>query len=266
MRIVFIGDVMGPIGQQMLGDYLPKIKAKFRPQLTIVNGENIANGKGITRALYKMILSSGADVVTMGNHTFDKDEIYDFIDEASKLIRPANYPKNVTPGKGYVLIKVNQATVGVINLQGRVFLDSIDDPFAKFEEIYTEIKDKCDAIFVDFHAETTSEKIAFSWYVDGRVSAVIGTHTHVQTNDARILPGGTAYLTDAGMTGPYNEILGMTKEKVIERFLLHRPVRFETPAEGPGQINGCVIDLNDQTGKTSHIELISISPDHPFID
>jgi metallophosphoesterase (TIGR00282 family) len=266
MRIVFIGDVMGPIGQEMLTDYLPKIKAKFRPQLTIVNGENIANGKGITRALYKLILTSGADVVTMGNHTFDKDELYDFIDDANKLIRPANYPANYTPGKGFVLIKVNQITVGVINLQGRVFLDAIDDPFAKFEEIYAEIKDQCQYIFVDFHAETTSEKLGFAWSVDGRVSAVVGTHTHVQTNDARILPAGTAYLTDAGMTGPYNEILGMTKEKVIERFHTHRPVRFETPAQGPGQINGCVIDFSEQTNQAKHIELIHISPDHPFID
>lgn len=266
MRIIFIGDVMGPIGQETLTTYLPKLKAKYRPQLTIVNGENIAMGKGITKSLYKTILTAGADVVTMGNHTFDKNDIYEFIDDANKLIRPANFPAQHTPGKGYVLTKVNQTTVGVINLQGRVFLDSIDDPFAKVDEILAEIQAQCDYIFLDFHAETTSEKEAMGYYVDGRVTAVVGTHTHVQTNDAKILPKGTAYLTDVGMTGPYDEILGMRKEKVIERFLNHRPVRFETPLSGRGQLNGCVIDFSSTKNAARKIELIQITPDQPFLE
>ncbi|MFC6315292.1 TIGR00282 family metallophosphoesterase [Lapidilactobacillus achengensis] len=266
MRVIFIGDVMGEIGQQMLTTYLPKLKSKYRPQLTVVNGENIARGKGITRALYKLILQAGADVVTMGNHTFDKDEIFDFIDSEPKLIRPANYPAKTTPGRGFTTIKVNQTTVGVINLQGRVFLDNIDDPFAKIDTILAELQAKCQVILLDFHAETTSEKLAMGWYTDGRLSAVLGTHTHVQTNDARILPEGTAYLTDAGMTGPYNEILGMRRDRVIERFRTNLPTRFETPTSGPGQLNGCYLEIDEQTGHAKQIKLISITPDRPLMD
>lgn len=266
MRVIFIGDVMGELGQSMLTTYLPKLKAKYRPQLTVVNGENIASGKGITKPLYKLILQAGADVVTMGNHTFDKQEIFEFIGEAKKLVRPANYPAATTPGQGYTLVKINQTTVGVINLQGRVFINPIDDPFAKADELVAKLQSKCDLIFVDFHAETTSEKLALAWYLDGRVAAVVGTHTHVQTNDARILPGGTAYLTDAGMTGPYNEILGMTRSRVIEKFRTNLPVRFSTPESGPGQINGAYLELNEQTGHATKIQTISISPDRPFLE
>ncbi|MFD1410846.1 TIGR00282 family metallophosphoesterase [Lapidilactobacillus gannanensis] len=266
MRVIFIGDVMGEIGQTMLTTYLPKLKSKYRPQLTIVNGENIASGKGITRPLYKLILQAGADVVTMGNHTFDKQEIFEFIDEAKKLVRPANYPAATTPGQGYTLVKINQVVVGVINLQGRVFINPIDDPFAKADELVKQLQDKCDLIFVDFHAETTSEKLAMAWYLDGRVAAVIGTHTHVQTNDARILPKGTAYLTDAGMTGPYNEILGMNKDRVIEKFRTNLPVRFETPKSGPGQLNGCYFELDEKTGRARKLQPFSINPDRPFLE
>lgn len=266
MRVIFIGDVMGTVGQEMLTTYLPQLKNKYRPQLTIVNGENIARGKGITQSLYKLILQAGADVVTMGNHTFDKDEIYDFIDSAKRLIRPANYPAACTPGQGYTLVQVNQTTVGVINLQGRAFLDNIDDPFAVIDQLLAKLQPHCQLILIDFHAETTSEKLALGWYLDGRVAAVIGTHTHVQTNDARLLEHGTAFLTDAGMTGPYNEILGMRRDRVIERFKTNRPTRFETPNSGAGQLNGCLLTLDERTGQAQKIELISISPDRPFME
>lgn len=266
MRVIFIGDVMGTVGQEMLTTYLPQLKNKYRPQLTIVNGENIARGKGITQALYKLILQAGADVVTMGNHTFDKDEIYDFIDSAKRLVRPANYPADCTPGQGYTLVQVNQTTVGVINLQGRAFLDNIDDPFAVIDRLLVKLRSHCQLILIDFHAETTSEKLALGWYLDGRVAAVIGTHTHVQTNDARLLEHGTAFLTDAGMTGPYNEILGMRRDRVIDRFKTNRPTRFETPNAGAGQLNGCMLTLDEHTGQAQKIELISISPDRPFME
>lgn len=261
MRILFIGDVVGNLGQQMLDDYLPRLKKHYKPQVTIVNGENAADGKGITEVAYKRMLNAGADVITLGNHAWDKNELLDFIDYAPKLIRPANFPGN-TPGQGYVNINVNGKQLTVINLQGRVFLNALDDPFAKVDELLSH----CSAsnwIIIDFHAEATSEKEAFGYYVDGRVTAVIGTHTHVQTNDARILSQGTGYLTDAGMTGPYNGVLGVKTENVLSRFLTQRPSRFNVAEDDQGQLNGCVLDF-DNNGHTRAINLIKVTPDHPF--
>lgn len=263
MRILFVGDVMGSLGRQMISDYLPKLKQKYAPQMTIVNGENAASGRGITEKIYKKLLQDGADVVTMGNHTWDNRDIFNFIDDAKKMIRPANFPEG-TPGNGMVFVKVNTVELAVINLQARTFMVPLDDPFAKIEELVTEAQKRTPLIFLDFHGETTSEKIAMSWYLDGRVSAVVGTHTHVQTNDARILPGGTAYLTDVGMTGPRDGVLGMKKEAVIEKFMTALPHRFEVVEEGAGILSGCVIDLDNTTGHAKKIELVQISPDRPF--
>lgn len=263
MRILFVGDVMGSLGRQMISDYLPKLKQKYAPQMTIVNGENAASGRGITEKIYKKLLQDGADVVTMGNHTWDNRDIFNFIDDAKKMIRPANFPEG-TPGNGMVFVKVNTVELAVINLQARTFMVPLDDPFAKIEELVAEAQKRTPLIFLDFHGETTSEKIAMSWYLDGRVSAVVGTHTHVQTNDARILPGGTAYLTDVGMTGPRDGVLGMKKEAVIEKFMTALPHRFEVVEEGAGILSGCVIDLDDTTGHAKKIELVQISPDRPF--
>lgn len=263
MRILFVGDVMGSLGRQMISDYLPKLKQKYAPQMTIVNGENAASGRGITEKIYKKLLQDGADVVTMGNHTWDNRDIFNFIDDAKKMIRPANFPEG-TPGNGMVFVKVNTVELAVINLQARTFMVPLDDPFAKIEELVTEAQKCTPLIFLDFHGETTSEKIAMSWYLDGRVSAVVGTHTHVQTNDARILPGGTAYLTDVGMTGPRDGVLGMKKEAVIEKFMTALPHRFEVVEEGAGILSGCVIDLDNTTGHAKKIELVQISPDRPF--
>ncbi|NBJ68321.1 MULTISPECIES: TIGR00282 family metallophosphoesterase [Clostridia] len=264
MRILFIGDVVGSPGREMVQTYLPKLKEKYRPNLTIVNGENAASGKGITEKIYKQLLGWGAQVVTMGNHTWDKKEIYDFIDDANKMIRPANFPDN-NPGKGIAYVNINGVEVAVISLQGRTFLPPSDDPFSKADILIKEAQQRTKIIFVDFHGEATSEKQAFGWYVDGRVSAVVGTHTHTQTADERILPGGTAYLSDAGMTGPYDGILGVDREAVIQRFLTSMPVRFEIPKQGRTQLNGCFITIDDQSGKATKIERILINEDHPFL-
>lgn len=263
MRILFIGDVMGSLGREMISTYLPRLKQKYHPQMTIVNGENAASGRGITEKIYKKLLQDGADMITMGNHTWDNREIFNFIDTANKMIRPANFPKG-TPGVGMRIVKVNQEKLAVINLQGRALMTPLDDPFKMAEELVKEAKKETNLIFVDFHAETTSEKIALSWHLDGLVSGVIGTHTHVQTNDARILPKGTGRLTDVGMTGPENGILGMKKEGVIDKFITALPHRFEILEEGPGILSYCLLDIDNASGKCLKIENHVISNDHPF--
>lgn len=263
MKLLFIGDIVGSPGREMVTEYLPKLKEKYRPQVTIVNGENAAGGKGITEKIYKQFLQLGIQAITMGNHTWNKKEIMEFIDDAPYLIRPANFPEN-NPGKGIIYLNVNDVEIAIINLQGRTYLEPHDDPFRKGDELITEAKKRTNVIFIDFHAEATSEKQAFAWYVDGRVSAVVGTHTHTQTADERILPNGTAYITDVGMTGSYDGILGVERESVINRFLTNMPVRFEVEKKGRRQLNGCVIQIDPITGKAIHIERIIINEDHPF--
>ena len=264
MKILFVGDIVGDIGRKMLEETLPGLKRKYRPQVTIVNGENAAGGRGITEKIYKEFLQEGVDLVTMGNHTWDNRDIYEFIDdENAKIIRPENFPDG-TPGIGYKIIKVNQSHLAIINMQGRVFLNPLDDPFRAMDRILDDVKKTTDCIFVDFHAETTSEKQAMGWYLDGRVSAVVGTHTHVQTNDARILPQGTAYLTDAGMTGAYDSILGVEREIIIEKFLTQLPVRHEIPEEGRKILSGCFVEIDDKTGKAKRIENIIVNDEHPL--
>ncbi|KRM88875.1 TIGR00282 family metallophosphoesterase [Liquorilactobacillus vini] len=265
MRILFVGDIMGNAGQEILETYLPQLKQKYHPQATVVNGENATRGKGIDRYAYKRLLSAGADVITMGNHTWDNPAIEEFIGEAKKLIRPANFSAGQVPGRGYTLIQINQLKLAVVNLQGRVFMAPSDDPFAIAERLIKHLLKQTKLIVVDFHAETTSEKEAFSWYFDGKVSAVIGTHTHVQTNDARILPQGTAFLSDVGMTGPYDGILGMQRSEVIKRFVNQMPTRFEVDEQGRRGLGACLVDLDDVSGKAKQIRTIQINPDHPFM-
>src|SRR5699024_5672265 len=232
---------------------------------TSVKGENSEAGKGITEKIYKQLLNAGAQVITMGNHTWNKKEIFDFIDDAPYLIRPANFPEN-NPGKGIVYVKVNQEEVAVINLQGRVFLDDHDNPFLVGEKLIKEAQKRTNKIIVDFHGEATSEKQAFAWFVDGKVSAVLGTHTHVQTADERILPNGTAYMTDVGMTGPYNGIIGVERDPVINRFLTNLPARFEVDRGGPNQLNGCFLQLHPQTGTVEKIERIMLNDEQPLLE
>jgi len=263
MNLLFIGDVVGSPGRDMVKEYVPKIKEKYRPNFTIINGENAAGGRGITEKIYREFLGSGAQAVTLGNHSWDNKEIFEFIDSAKNMVRPANFPEG-TPGKGLAFFKVNDLEVAVINLQGRTFMPPLDCPFKKADELVEMAQERTPFIFVDFHAEATSEKQAMGWYLDGRVSAVVGTHTHVQTADSRILPGGTGYLTDVGMTGPYDGILGMEREAVITKFLTSLPVRFEVPKAGRTQLSGVYMELDRKTGKSKKIERILINEDNPW--
>lgn len=264
MKLLFIGDIYGKTGRGMLQEYLPKMKSRFHPDVTVVNAENSAHGKGITEKIYHQLLETGADVLTMGNHTWDNRDLFEFIDRADRLVRPANFPEG-TPGTGLRVIQIRQVKIAVINLQGRVFLPALDDPFRAADKLVAEAREKTPIIFVDIHAETTSEKLALGWYLDGRVSAVVGTHTHVQTADERIFPSGTAFLSDVGMTGPYNGIIGVERAAVTRRFLTSMPVRFESE-EGPGQLGGVLITIDPQTGKAAAIKRILINDDHPFFD
>ncbi|MCT8139888.1 TIGR00282 family metallophosphoesterase [Anaerobacillus sp. CMMVII] len=264
MKLLFIGDVVGSLGRDMLATYLPKLKNKYKPIITVVNGENSASGKGITEKIYKQMLELGAQAVTLGNHTWDQRELIEVIDYCPNLVRPANFPEGV-PGKGYTIVKVNQIEVGIISIQGRTFLPPLDCPFKKVDELIAIVKKRTPIIFVDFHAEATSEKQAMGWYLDGRVSAVVGTHTHVQTADHRILPNKTAYMTDVGMTGPYDGILGMERGAVLNKFLTALPVRFEV-AKGREQLNGVLIEIDPNTGAAKSISPIIINEDHPFFE
>jgi len=261
---MFIGDVVGSPGRKMVEQYIPKLKMKYKPNIVIINGENAAGGKGITEKIYRGFIELGAHAVTLGNHAWDNREIFEFIEEAKALVRPANFPEGV-PGKGIAYVQVDSIEVAIINLQGRTFLPVTDCPFKKADELIREASQRTPIIFVDFHAEATSEKQAMGWYLDGRVSAVVGTHTHVQTADNRILPKGTAYITDVGMTGPYDGILGVDREAVLKKFLTALPVRFEVTA-GRSQLNGVLIEIDERTGKAKSIERILISDDHPYFE
>ncbi|MCQ6274174.1 TIGR00282 family metallophosphoesterase [Bacillus sp. V3B] len=263
MNILFIGDVVGSMGRDMIKEYVPKLKEQYRPHVTIINGENAAGGRGITDKIYRGFLEVGAQAVTLGNHTWDNREIFEFIDEAKYLVRPANFPEN-NPGKGIVYLKMNNDEIAVISIQGRTFLPPNDCPFEKVDQLIDEAKTRTPIIFVDFHAEATSEKQAMGWYLDGRVSAVIGTHTHVQTADNRILPNGTAFMSDVGMTGPYDGVLGMDREVVLKRFLTGMPARFEVPKAGRSQLSAVCIEIDKKSGSAKKIERILINDDHPF--
>ncbi len=264
MKLLFIGDVVGSPGRDMVKEYLPKLKEKYRPQITIINGENAAGGRGITEKIYREFLEWGAQAVTMGNHTWDNRDIFEFIDKAKYLVRPANFPVG-TPGEGLKFLKLNQLEIAVINLQARTFMPALDCPFQKAEELIEEAQKRTPIIFVDFHGEATSEKQAMGWYLDGKVSAVVGTHTHVQTADNRILPSGTAYISDVGMTGPYDGILGMERGAVIHRFLTSLPVRFEVPTDGRTLLSAILLEIDEKNGKAKNIERILINEDHPFL-
>ena len=258
MRVLFLGDIVGRPGRRAVKELLPSLYEEYDPHLVIANGENAAGGNGITRKTADEIFLSGVDILTMGNHVWDQKEVYDFIDEEDRIIRPANYPPD-TPGRGYVITySRDNSKVGIINLSGRVYLPALDCPFRMLDEILPIINKQTKVIIVDFHAEATSEKMALAWYADGRVSVVIGTHTHIQTADERILPGGTEYITDAGMTGPQNSILGVKVEAVLEKFLTQRPVRFEV-ASGPVQLNAIYLEIDNEKGITTTIKRIQVT-------
>jgi 2',3'-cyclic-nucleotide 2'-phosphodiesterase len=260
VRILFIGDVVGRPGRELVRQGLAVLVEHHQADVVIANVENAAAGFGITREIGTQLLDSGVDVMTSGNHVWDKKEALDYIGTEPRLIRPANYPAGV-PGRGsYVTRTKSGISVGVVNLMGRVFMLNIDDPFAVALRAIEALKERTRIVFVDFHAEATSEKIAMGWHLDGRVTAVIGTHTHVQTADERILPKGTAYLTDVGMTGPHDSIIGVDIDAALGKFLTALPARFET-ATGNPRLNAVIVDADEQTGLALRIERLSYSAD-----
>lgn len=253
MRILFVGDIVGKPGREVLARMMPSLMAETSPDFVIANGENAAGGMGITKDTALEILQAGVDAITLGNHVWAKKDVYSFLDEEARLIRPANYPDGV-PGRGWAVYSTGAGEqIGVVNLCGRVFMDHLENPFRAADDILGTLTAQANVIIVDFHAEATSEKAAFAWYLDGRVAAVIGTHTHVQTADERILPGGTAYITDVGMTGPADSVIGVKKELIISRFLTQMPSKFEV-AGGETLLSAVVIDVNPATGKAINIE------------
>ncbi|HEX5322561.1 MAG TPA: TIGR00282 family metallophosphoesterase [Capsulimonadaceae bacterium] len=258
MRIVMLGDIVGKAGCDGLIAALPTLRDSYTPDLIIANGENAAGGFGITVAIARKLLMAGVHVITLGNHTWHREEIIPYLDQEPRLLRPANYPAPA-PGRGYGVFAAQDGTqVGVGSLMGRVRMDPVDDPFRMARQILDSWAGQgIKVTFFDFHAEVTSEKQAFGYYLDGRVSVVVGTHTHVQTADEKLLPGGTAYITDVGMTGPQLSVIGMAPENVINRFVTQRPHRFET-AGGLAMVNGIVAEVDSVTGRASSIQRIRL--------
>lgn len=254
MKILFLGDIVGKPGRAALAEVLPDLRAEYKPDVVIVNGENATHGKGVGKSAYHFFMDKGIDVITSGDHAFDVAEVNDiYAQNDCLLLRPANYPANQeTPGKGYIVIDTPAGKLGVINLQGRVFMrEGMDSPFQTVDRILEKPELKDISILVDFHTEATSEIMAMGWYLDGRVSAVVGTHTHVQTADARILPKGTAFISDVGMCGPRDSVLGVDKNIILQKFLTAMPLKHEL-ADGPVIVNGVIIE----TGEDSKIESI----------
>lgn len=263
MRILFIGDIFGRPGRMVVREHFSHLVSEHKIDLTVANAENAAGGFGVTPQIAEEFFDLGIDVLTTGNHVWDKREIIDYFNSAAgepysparRVLRPANYPAG-TPGIG-VFEGTTRAGVpyAVMNLQGRVFMPNIDDPFRVADQLLSQIRAK--VVFIDFHAEATSEKVALGWYLDGRVTAVVGTHTHIPTADTNVLPGGTAYQTDVGMTGPYDSVIGVQKEQIIQRFLNSLPGRFEA-ASGDARLCAVVVDCDESTGRARSMERIMI--------
>lgn len=262
MRLLFLGDIVGRSGRNAVLDALPGLRRRWDLDCVVINGENAAGGFGITEAICHDLLDAGADAITLGNHSFDQREALVFIERQPKLLRPINYPAT-TPGRGATMIETESgARVLVINAMARLYMDALDDPFAAVDRAVTEapLGQISDAILVDFHGEATSEKQAMGRYLDGRVSLVVGTHTHVPTSDHRILPGGTGYLSDAGMCGDYDSILGMAHEEAVRRFVEKTPGARLEAADGEGTLSGIAIETDDETGLVIDIAPVRIGP------
>jgi len=257
LRFLIVGDVVGKPGRQILADKLKTIKEELDIEGVVVNGENAAGGLGIVPEVCEEILSYGVDVITSGNHIWDKKEIVDYIDYQPRLIRPLNYPPGV-PGKGWVMVERKGKKWIVANMSGRVFMPSLDCPFHRIEEELENFKKVTNLILLDFHAEASSEKIAMGWFLDGKVSCVFGTHTHVATADERILPQGTAYITDIGMTGAHDSVIGVKTEDILSRFLTQMPIRYQV-AKDNVKLNGIVVEVDEITGRATEISRLSIS-------
>jgi len=255
LKILFIGDIVGRAGRRAIAERLPALVDRYSADLVVANGENAAAGFGLTLEVAKELFDLGIDVLTSGNHIWDKKEIIDHLETHPRILRPGNYPPAL-PGRGSGLYSTASGVeVGIVNLEGRVFMNNLDCPFRAADELVAELRKRTPIILVDFHAEATSEKMALGYYLDGRVSAVVGTHTHVQTADERILPRGTAYLSDAGMTGSRDTVIGIRKELAIEKFLTQIPVRFEVGKKNP-MICGVVVSVEEESGRANAVERI----------
>lgn len=253
MKVLFIGDVVGGPGRRGLHATMPGLRERYAPDMVIVNGENSAGGMGITEKTAKALFDAGADAITSGNHVYRHREVYDFLNRSDRVVRPANYP-HANPGRGYTVVEVAEKRVGVINLSGAIGLTVARSPFHEADSILEKIG--CDFAIVDFHAEVTSEKVAMGWHLDGRVAAVLGTHTHVPTADARVLPQGTAFISDVGMTGSRTSVLGVKPELILEQLITQMPVKFETATEDVW-VMGAVVDVNDR-GLADSIEQVMV--------
>lgn len=257
MRVLFLGDIVGRPGRQVIGELLPEIIAENKIDLVLANGENAAGGFGLTKDVAEELFSYGIAVLTMGNHTWDNRSILEIIDKEERIIRPLNFNLQ-SPGRGWTVIKWKDYNIAVVNFIGQVFMNGNNSPFDIFDQYIEEIKKKSDIIIIDFHAEATAEKLAFAHYVDGQVAVLVGTHTHIQTSDDRILPEGTAYITDLGMCGACDSILGMEVESVIYRFKTQIPERYKIKKDGKYKLEGAIIDINEKTGRSNNINRIRI--------
>ena len=256
LTVLMIGDVFGEPGRKAVFQLLPRLREEYEVDLTIANVENAAAGFGVTPQIADAFLEAGVGVLTSGNHVWDKKEIIDYIVKENLLLRPANYPPG-TPGVGSIVVKAGAYKVAVLNLMGRVFMPPVDCPFRKADEELPRLKEDAPIVIVDMHGDATSEKQAMGWYLDGRVSAVLGTHSHVQTADERVLPGGTAFITDLGMTGPVDSVIGADRSQAIQRFLTGMSIRLE-PAKGPSRLQGVVVRIDPATGKALGITRLQV--------
>ncbi|NOZ24501.1 MAG: TIGR00282 family metallophosphoesterase [Nitrospirae bacterium] len=260
MRVLLIGDIVGKTGRKAVKAFLPALISRFKIDLTVANCENAAGGFGVTEKVAAELFNCGIHVMTSGNHIWDKKEAVALLVKEDRILRPVNYPPGV-PGAGSIIYNLNGRKVGVLNVSGRIFMNAMDCPFRTAETEVERLKKETDMIIVDMHAEATSEKIAFGRYMDGRVSAVLGTHTHVQTADEQILPNGTAYITDVGMTGPFDSVIGVAADQIIDKFLTQMPRKFET-AKGIGVLSGVIVEIDEKTGRSTSIQRIQLKTDN----
>lgn len=261
LRVLLLGDIVGSPGRIIFQKHINQLKNKFSIDFVVVNGENSCQGKGITSRIVRFFRHAGVDVVTSGNHIWHNKEIYSYLSENNDLLRPENFPTDC-PGTGVGIYSCKEYSIGVLNLQGRVFMrEYVNDPFRTADSALTFLRSRTNIILVDFHAETTSEKLGLAYYLDGRVSAFVGTHTHVQTADERILPNGTAYITDLGMAGSLNSMIGMKKESIIKNYLTQMPQKFEVDIQGPFVLSGVWVEIDTTTGKATHIERVRVVDD-----
>ncbi len=253
MKLLFVGDIVGAVGRRAVRTLLPTLRERYEPDFVVANGENAAGGVGITEKTARELLDAGVDAITLGNHAYRHPEVYGYLDAEERLVRPSNYPK-ASPGRGYTVLERDGLRLAVVNLAGMVFMQAARSPFIEADAVLSELRGRTEHVLVDFHAEATSEKLAMAWHLDGRVTACVGTHTHVPTADARVLPGGTAYVSDVGMTGPRGSVIGVKREQALERFLSMTNVRFETAEEDPW-MNAVVVEA-EEAGPASSIQQV----------